>query len=86
MEAGRVYISGDAKNGAKGQYFEGVPCNAWEFSIGGTQVCEKWLKDRREHVLSHEDLVHYGRMVTAVVETIRLTDEIDDAIPDWPIV
>jgi len=86
LEAGRVYISGDSKNGAKGQYFEGVPCDAWKFSIGGTQVCEKWLKDRREHVLSHEDLVHYGRMVTAVAETIRLMDEIDDAIPDWPIV
>ena len=30
------------------QGFEGVPKDVWEFHIGGYQVCEKWLKDRRE--------------------------------------
>ncbi len=31
----------------KDQYFEGVPPEAWAFHIGGYQVLEKWLKDRR---------------------------------------
>jgi hypothetical protein len=31
----------------KDQYFEGVNPDVWEFHIGGYQVCEKWLNDRR---------------------------------------
>ena len=37
---GYVYIN-------KTQYFEAVPAEVWEFRVGGYQVCEKWLKDRR---------------------------------------
>ena len=33
----------------KTQYFEGVPPEVWNFHIGGYQVCEKWLKDRKRH-------------------------------------
>jgi hypothetical protein len=36
----RVYINKD-------QWFEGVQPEVWESHIGGYQVCEKWLKDRR---------------------------------------
>jgi hypothetical protein len=36
----------------KGQYFEGVPPEVWSFPIGGYQVCEEWLKDRRGRTLS----------------------------------
>jgi hypothetical protein len=32
---------------ATGQYFEGARPEVWTFHIGGYQVCEKWLKDRR---------------------------------------
>ena len=42
---GRVYINKD-------QYFEGVPEVAWDFYIGGYQVCQKWLKDRKGRKLS----------------------------------
>lgn len=84
---GRVYISSDdARTGARGQYFEGISPDVWEFEIGGTQVCRKWLEDRRGLTLSLTDLVHYQGMVTAVAETIRLMNEIDNAIPSWPIV
>ncbi len=53
--------------------------------IGGYQVCEKWLKDRRGRTLTYEDLEHYCKVVTAINETIRLMAEIDAAIPKWPI-
>ena len=86
LKTGRVYISKDApKSGAKGQYFEGVPPEVWEFHIGGYQVCEKWLKDRRGRKLSYDDLTHYQKIVVALRETIRLMQEIDAAVPGWPL-
>ena len=69
----------------KTQYFEGVPPQVWEFLIGGYQVLHKWLKDRRGRLLTFDDLNHYQKVVVALTETIRLMDEIDDAIPEWPI-
>jgi len=68
-----------------GQYFEGVPPEVWNFHIGGYQVCEKWLKDRRGRTLTYDDLEHYRKVVTALRETIRVMAEIDAAIPKWPI-
>lgn len=86
LATGRVYIcKGDPQCAAKGQYFEGVPPEVWNFHIGGYQVCEKWLKDRRGRTLSYDDLEHYRKVVTALSETIRLMAEIDAAIPKWPI-
>jgi len=70
---------------ATAQYFEGVPPEVWNFHIGGYQVCEKWLKDRRGRILTYDDLTHYAKVVTALSETIRLMAEIDAAIPKWPI-
>jgi len=75
---GRVYINAS-------QYFGGVPADVWNFKIGGYQVCDKWLKDRKGRVLSGEDISHYQRVVVALRETIRLMDEIDQTIPKWPI-
>ncbi|MCZ7540518.1 MAG: DUF559 domain-containing protein, partial [Anaerolineae bacterium] len=60
----------------KTQYFEGVPPQVWTFYVGGYQVLEKWLKDRRERVLTWDDIQHYQRIVVALAETIRLMEEI----------
>lgn len=67
--------------------FRGVPEAVWNFHIGGYQVCEKWLKDRRGRILSKEDIEHYHRIVVALAETIRLMQEIDEVIEEhggWP--
>ena len=86
LEEGRVYISKDnRRTGKQGQYFEGVPQDAWEFTVGGYKVCEKWLKYRRGRTLTDADLTHYGEIVVAIAETIRVMDEIDGEIEDWPI-
>ncbi len=69
------------------RWFEGVPEAVWSFHIGGYQVCEKWLKDRRGRVLSAEDIAHYQKIVVALSETIRLMAEIDRVIEahgGWP--
>ncbi|MBA7596877.1 hypothetical protein ES703_03867 [subsurface metagenome] len=75
----RVYIN-------KEQYFEGVTPEVWNFHIGGYQVCQKWLKDRRGRTLTYDDLTHYQKVVVAFKETIRLMGEIDGLIPSWPLI
>jgi len=80
-DQGRVWINRE-------QYFEGVPPEVWSFHVGGYQVCQKWLKDRKGHKLTYDDLTHYQQVVSALAETIRLMGEIDDVIEDnggWPI-
>ena len=67
------------------QYFGEVPEEVWAFRVGGYQVCDKWLKDRKGRRLSGDDLAHYQRIVVALKETIRLMAEIDAAIPRWPM-
>jgi Type ISP C-terminal specificity domain len=67
------------------QFFAGVPKAVWEFHVGGYQVCEKWLKDRKGRKLTYEDIQHYQKTVIALNETIRLMREIDEEIPNWPI-
>lgn len=67
--------------------FKGVPENVWNFHIGGYQVCEKWLKDRKGRTLSDEDIAHYHKIVISLQETIRLMAEIDQVIEKqggWP--
>jgi len=75
---GRVYIN-------KAQYFEGIEPEVWDFRIGGYQVLQKWLKDRKGRKLSFDDLFHYQKIVVALKETMRLMEEIDELIPSWPI-
>jgi predicted helicase len=67
--------------------FHGVPETVWNFRIGGYQVCEKWLKDRKGRVLADNDIAHYQKIVVALTETIRLMQEIDEVIEQhggWP--
>jgi predicted helicase len=69
------------------QGFKGVPVDVWDFHIGGYQVCEKWLKDRKGRRLSEDDITHYHKIVVAINETIGLMAEIDkviDAHGGWP--
>ncbi len=74
----RVYIN-------KAQYFEGVPPEVWDFHIGGYQVCQKWLKDRKGRTLTYDELTHYQKIIVALKKTIRLMAEIDELIPGWPV-
>lgn len=67
--------------------FKGVREDVWNFHIGGYQVCEKWLKDRKGRTLSKDDIAHYQKIVVALAETIRLMEEIDWVIEQhggWP--
>lgn len=81
-EENRVYIN------KEGQYFDNVPEETWNFRIGGYQVLDKWLKDRRGRILSDEDIEHYTKVVKALHETARIMGEIDEVIEahgGWPL-
>ena len=67
----RVYINKD-------QYFEGIPENIWQYQIGGYQVCNKWLKDRKGRVLSLDDIKHYCKVATSIKHTINIQKSIDE--------
>ena len=74
-----------AKLGTSG--FSGVPQGVWRFCIGGYQVCDKWLKDRKGRHLTDHEVIHYQKMVVAISETIRIMGEIDEVIEEhggWP--
>lgn len=61
----RIYINQD-------QYFEGIQEQIWNYQIGGYQVCEKWLKDRKGRTLYLEEIKQYCKIVTALEKTISL--------------
>lgn len=72
----------------KNEYFEGVSPEVWEFKMGGYQVAQKWLKDRKERTLTYDDLQHYIHTLAALKETMRFMKEIDTVIGQhggWPI-
>ncbi|NBO25181.1 MAG: hypothetical protein EBU93_08140 [Chlamydiae bacterium] len=77
-----VWISKDKLSG-----FFGVNEHVWNFQIGDYKVCERWLKDRKGHVLSKHDIEHYKKIIVSISETIRLMAEIDKVIDEnggWP--
>lgn len=67
----RVYIN-------KVRYFSDVPKSAWEFYIGGYQPAQKWLKDRKNHLLTGDDVEHYEQIIHALLQTERVMNEIDE--------
>ncbi len=72
-ESRRVYIN-------KTQYFEPVSPDAWHYRIGGYQVLEKWLKDRKGAEL--KDAQTYMKIVTAIEKTLEVQAELDRL---WPL-
>ena len=81
-EENRVYINKEK------QHFGSVPEGTWDFRVGGYQVLDKWLKDRKGRVLLTEDIEHYRKVVAALDETRQVMQEIDEVIEahgGWPL-
>lgn len=82
-----VEFKPDAKDPTRGyvfindvQFFDGVPTTVWEFTIGGYHVAHKWLKDRKDRLLTFDELKTYGNIIGTLTETIRIQGEIDAAL------
>ncbi len=78
VKSGRVWIN-------KQRCFEPIPEPIWSFYIGGYQVLEKWLKERKKHeiTLSAEDIQHFIKVVNVLDATIRIMKQIDDKTKEW---
>ena len=66
----RVYFN-------KEQYFEGISKEVWEYQIGGYQVAEKYLKDRKKRELSWGEIEHYMRVAKTIERTIEVQRRIE---------
>jgi predicted helicase len=62
------------------QCFSGISPELWAHRVGGYQVLEKWLKDRKGRELSFDDQTHYIRVCAALQRTRSAMLEIDSAI------
>ena len=71
----RVYINND-------NYFDSVEKIVWEYQIGGYQVCNKWLKDRKGRILSLTETEQYCKIVTAISKTLEIQQEINNLYQD----
>ena len=58
----RVYIN-------ESRYFDNIDNQVWNYRVGGYQVMEKYLKDRKGRQM--DDPAHYCKMATAITQTIR---------------
>jgi hypothetical protein len=82
-----IWLDFDKKSQRGKIGFSGVPDAVWNFHVGGYQVCDKWLKERKSRTLNAADIAHYLRIIIAITETIRLMAEIDEVIDahgGWP--
>lgn len=71
-ESGRVWINAT-------QHFDGIDPDTFAFRIGGYQVLEKWLKDRKGRALTIDDIAHYRKIAVALARTRALMREVDAA-------
>jgi predicted helicase len=69
----RVYINVQ-------RYFQNITSVVWNYQIGGYQVMEKYLKDRKGREM--DDPGHYCKMATAIAKTIEVQKEIDKLFPE----
>ena len=75
-ETGKIYIN-------KTQYFNNVPSKVWKFQIGGYQVVNKFLKERKNRKLSLTDLEQVVKITDAINFTIEQMKKIDYITKNW---
>ncbi len=74
-ESGKLYIN-------KTQWFEPVTKEVYEFYIGGYQVLDKFLKDRRGRNISSE-IYHLCFVIQSLQFTIEQMKIIDTKTASW---
>jgi len=72
-EESRIYINSE-------KYFDNVKPEVWGYQIGGYQVLQKYLKDRKGRKM--DDFVHYSQMISSLSYTIEIQHEIDKHYPE----
>jgi len=65
------------------QYFENICREVYEFKIGGYQVLNKYLKDRKGRVLLLREVENIEKIVKILAFTLDQMKKIDDITKDW---
>jgi hypothetical protein len=71
VKTGKVFINDN-------QYFGNVTAHAWEFHVGGYQVLDKWLKSRKDRILSYQDKEDFKKIVNILNFTYDCINRIDE--------
>lgn len=78
---GRVYVNrGGRRNGIAAQYFEPIAPATWEYMVGGYQVAQRWLRDRRGKELAASELRSYITIVGALADLVAADLAVDEAV------
>lgn len=59
------------------QFFGPINEDVWNYYIGGYHVLDKWLKSRKDRLLSSEEIKDFCRIITSISKTIEIQKEID---------
>ena len=62
----------------KNQYFGNIPVCAWEFCAGGYQVLDKWLKSRKNRMLTYQEKEHFKKIVSILDFTDKCMHKIEN--------
>ncbi len=67
----------------KNQYFEKVSSDIFEFKIGGYQPVEKYLKSRKERILTIDEIETVENIIKVIDFTIEIMYEIEGLTKGW---
>lgn len=73
IECVRIFLNSNV-------YWDNVPLNVWNFTIGGYQVIKKWLSYREKEILSRGLTMDEAEYVTAMVRRIAALVELEGAL------
>lgn len=73
---GKLYIN-------KTQYFNNVPQQVYDFYIGGYQVLDKYLKERKGRKLTYDEAGNVESTIRAISFTIEQMNKIDKQTKNW---
>ena len=60
------------------QVFHNINESDWDYTIGGYQPLQKWLKDRKGLSLTADDVLHFERIIFCIRLTKKIVAEIDE--------
>ncbi|EJF05953.1 putative helicase [Thiovulum sp. ES] len=53
-------------------YISEISDEVWHFQIGGYQVLEKWLNDRKNQTLKTDELLYFMKIIVSLSETLKI--------------
>lgn len=61
-------------------FIDGIEQEVFEFMIGGYQVLDKWLSDRKNTTLSSDELLHYLKIIVSLKQTSQIMNELNKTL------